>query len=421
MEFVLDPKQAEAVALGCDIKKRMVAITGAAGAGKTTIMRLIYEKLIEHGYKVALCAPTGKAAKRIKEATGINACTAHRLLEYSHPGDRHPVTGKVLGYSQPMRDQFNRLEFDVVLCDEYMMVNTELHRNLLDALPRNGCLRMFGDVNQLAPIEEGGFDSKEPAPFQLMLAKMPNVTLDVNHRQNEGSGIVENGWFINKGRMPKRNKDFDISITDEPVKLLRRLLLERAAAGELYTGLTNQIISTSRVRWTGSLALNAMIQQMFMDDSKPFMDVPRHKWEEAKDIVCRVQVGNKVICTQNLHDLELYNGETGLVTELTEYGEIAIDFGDREVVVPPMVEYVDKHGITKSFDPRMDIELAYAITTHKAQGSEYDNVIYILNSSTIFMQNRRNTYTAATRARNHVHMICDQRSLTSCVMIERRR
>lgn len=417
-EFILDPKQAEAVSLGCDIAKRIVGITGAAGSGKTTIMRLVHAHLVEKGYRVALCAPTGKAAKRIKEATGIDALTIHRLLEYSHPGERHPKTGKVMGISAPKCDRSNPLEVDVVLADEYAMVNQEVHANLIDALPRGGCVRCFGDVNQLTPIEEGGVKQDYVSPFQQILTKFPSVYLDVNHRQSEGSGIIKNGWAILRGRMPTRMPDFSISITDEPVKVLQKYV---ALQDRKFAELGNQIITCTRVRWTGTLALNIMLQQMFGDPSAPIVELPRHTWDEEKDVVCRIQVGSKVIVCQNIHDLQVWNGETGIVTELTEYGEVAIDLGDREVVIPPQISYTDARGVERVFDPRKDIELAYAVTTHKMQGSEVDEVVYVLNKSTVFMQNRANTYTAVTRARKSVHMIVDQRSLSSCVQPERRK
>src|SRR5215472_10247957 len=101
MEIELDPKQSEAVNTCCDLRARIVAVTGQAGTGKTTIMRQVYDMLVDKGYRVALAAPTGKAAKRIQEATSIPAMTIHRLLEYTHPGERDPKTGKPYGVSRP--------------------------------------------------------------------------------------------------------------------------------------------------------------------------------------------------------------------------------------------------------------------------------------------------------------------------------
>lgn len=411
----LDQKQQEAIALCCDVSKRVVAVTGEAGTGKTTIMRLVHQHLTEAGYSVALCAPTGKAAKRIQEATGISAVTLHRLLEFSHPGDPDPKTGKPRGESVPCRDSDNPLEYDVVLADEYAMVNNGLHRDLFDALPSGGCVRVFGDVNQLPPIEEDKRLEGQSSPFQNLLNKMPSVTLNVNHRQGKGSGIIENGHKINRGMIPRRTDDFKLWITDEPVKALAALVAERRVEGIDFSTLDHQILTISNIRWTGTNALNGMLQNMFSDPSRPFTDIPRHPWLEKKGITCRLQVGNKVIITKNNYDLSVFNGESGLVTEITEYGEIAIDLGDREVVFPPEVTTTNKYGKTVVYDPRKDIDLAFACTTHKFQGSECKHVIYVLNRSTCFMQSRQNTYTAVTRAREHVDLIADQMSLSRCV------
>ncbi len=148
-----DDSQLKAIGACCNIERRVVAITGEAGTGKTTIIQNVYETLSARGHNVVLCAPTGKAAKRITEATGIAARTLHRLLEYPHPGEVDDKTGKTLITTDPKKDRINPIEFDVVICDEYAMVNVELHRNLLDALPNGGIIRMFGDANQLQPIE----------------------------------------------------------------------------------------------------------------------------------------------------------------------------------------------------------------------------------------------------------------------------
>lgn len=133
-----DPVQREAMALCCDLDKRLVSVTGPAGTGKTTIMRQVYDTLTEHGYSVALAAPTGKAAKRIRELTGIPAMTLHRLLEYTSPGEIDPETGKPSFISFPRRNQERPLDYDVVIVDEYSMVNRDLHRNLMDAIGSGG-------------------------------------------------------------------------------------------------------------------------------------------------------------------------------------------------------------------------------------------------------------------------------------------
>ena len=164
--FEFDEKQKKAIELCCDKDRRIVAITGEAGTGKTTIIKEVYRRLYsEHDVydrnknlvkivpDIVVAAPTGKAAKRIYELTGIPPITLHRLLEYPMTGEIDETTGKPKTHFGPKRDHDNPLDQKIVICDEYAMVNVELHRNLINALPRGGMVRMFGDCNQLEPIE----------------------------------------------------------------------------------------------------------------------------------------------------------------------------------------------------------------------------------------------------------------------------
>jgi exodeoxyribonuclease V alpha subunit len=438
-----DTKQQEAIEACCDVNNRVVAVTGPAGTGKTSIMRAVYQYLNDAGYTVALCAPTGKASKRIREATGIPAMTMHRLLEYSHPGDRDPKTGRPYGESVPKRDRKNPLQFDVVLADEYAMVNQELHRNLLDALPNGGRVCCFGDMNQLPPIERIERLKNMPSPFKTILDnnKLKSVVLETIHRQDEGSGIVKNGVLINSGRVPKRLDDFDMKITDYPTDVLRDYVKAQRELGIDFASIDHQIITVGNKSWIGTAKLNQLLQSVFRPETDGWFELPRHDWIKHK---VSIRVGDKVIITQNNYDLrqmqdkfgyddendayffvqpteqdQIFNGETGIVTEISEVGEVYINLGDRTVMIPPDLEYKKAVGqdkfITVHFDPRKDIDLAYAVTTHKAQGSEFLHVVYILNRSTKYMQSRSNLYTGITRARKHVCLISDQSSLTHSV------
>ena len=272
MEF--DSKQIEAINLCCDVSKRLVAVTGEAGTGKTTIIKEVYKRLLQYitdnkqlfttnkdfypeDY-IVLVAPTGKAAKRIYEATNIPAMTIHRLLEYPMPGEIDEKTGKALVASSPKRDKTNPIKQKIVICDEYAMVNYELHRNLLDAIPRGGIVRMFGDCNQLEPIEESNYFKNKPSQFQEMLIRFPSVILDKIHRQEDGSSIIENSHIINRGLMPKRQNDFCLYFTNStvfPTKIVTDLIQNDP---EYYT-INKQIISPSRNSWVGTQKLNLMI------------------------------------------------------------------------------------------------------------------------------------------------------------------
>lgn len=414
--FELDPKQNEAIGLCCDFTKRVVGVTGPAGSGKTTILKEAYEEIEEAGYQVALAAPTGKAAKRIYEVTGIAAMTNHRLLEYTHPGDPDPKTGKPALYSYPRRTRQHPLDLDVLFVDEYAMVNQEMHRSVFDALRPGACIRVFGDNNQLAPIEEDKRLEKEPSKFIQLLDKFPSVRLETIHRQGKDSGILLNLQQVLRGRIPTRNDQWSMHFTDKPVDALREYIFEEKDAGVDFTDPRNQILTPQNTTWVGTVKLNQMIQSLFHNHLDPAEMIPRHNWVKGegdeKGGVIRMYVGDKIIITRNMYELELFNGESGKILEITNDGELVLDLGDREQVIPPVMLVMNRWGKIVEIDPRKDVDLGYAITVHKAQGSEYDNVCYVLNKSTGYMQNRRNFYTATSRGREHVHLITDQRSLS---------
>lgn len=418
-ELVLDEVQIEAINASCNLKNRIVAVTGAAGTGKTSILRKTYHAIAEAGYRVVLCAPTGKAAKRIKEATGIDAMTVHRLLEYTHPGEPDPKTGKPVEFSYPRRTRQNPLDVDVVLCDEYAMVAWEQHNSLIAALPPGGCIRMFGDDNQLDPIEEGRkWDAPpQPTPFQTIMQKFTTVRLRTVYRQGKDSGILHNLHLILNGRMPTRNDQWDMTFTDRPVDALRKLVLDALEEGHDFASPDCQIISVQNKSWVGTAKLNLVMQAMFQQGQNFGIMVPRDNWvvgpDGEKGTPIKMYVGDKVICTSNMYDLDIMNGESGKITEISSDGEIVVDFGDKTRVVPPIMQVLNRYGRTVEIDPRKKLDLGYVITTHKSQGSQYRRVVYVINKSTQFMQSRRNLYTACSRGMEHVHVITDQISLAT--------
>lgn len=432
-EFEWDGTQLSAIERCCDMQQRIVPITGVAGTGKTTIIREVYKTLGDAGYSVVLCAPTGKAAKRITEATGIPAMTIHRLLEYPHPGERDENTGAAMIATVPKRDKRNPISQVVVLADEYAMVNREVHRNLIDALPRGGRLCMFGDVNQLTPIEKGKLAGSK-SPFQVALEKFDGTVLETIHRTVEGSGVAVNGDRILRGMMPLRKDDFTLKITDRPVDAIMELVMDALESGINYGTNAGQIISCSKKSWVGTYKLNTALQDLLNPMvSASRIIIPRHKWNNDQPI--RVGVGDKVIWTQNAYDLRdewdrvddpesdhpiyipcppektIMNGESGVVTRVGQEGDIDIDVGDRIVEIPFQQTITDRNGRLATFDPRRDLDLGFVITTHKAQGSEWPHVVYVLNKSSSWMQSRHNMYTAISRARETATIVSDQRSL----------
>ncbi len=410
----LDENQLKAVAGCCDMSNRIVAVTGAAGSGKTTIFEEVYHKLRDAGYTIGICTTAGKAAKRIKEVTGLDAMTIKRFLEFTHPGDPDPKTGKPIGFSLPRRNRQNRLEVDVILADEYAMVNWEDHRAIFDAMPNGGCIRVFGDNNQLPPIEETDWRDKdkvpEPSPFETLLNKFSAFTLDTVYRQGKDSGILMNLQNLLRGRMPTRNDQWTMNFTDRPVDALTDYVMESLDKGVSFATPDNQIITTQKRSWVGTEKLNTLLQGLFKDETAHMVHVPRNKWEND-GIPIPMFKGDKVIITRNMYDLDVMNGETGIIIDIGSDGELVIDFGDKEQVIPPVLMVLNRYGKHVEIDPRKDVALGYVITTHKSQGSEYSRVVYMLNKSTSYMQNRRNFYTATSRGREHVMLISDQASL----------
>lgn len=446
-EHTLDANQLNAIALCTDASKRLVAVTGPAGAGKTYIIRQVYETLLAKGITAALAAPTGKAARRIKEATGIEAVTIHKLLEYNRPGERDEKTGKPLDHTRPKRTRENPLNQSVILVDEYAMVNYELHNNLIAALPSGGKLCAFGDISQLPPIEPYEYKNNDDTrtPFQKLLERPDVVTLDKVYRQGEGSTILQAADQVRRGHTPRVNVDlgdFYVKFTDKPNDDLKAYVKKMFEEGVDFRQINNQIITPMKKSWVGTRSLNSMLRNVLNPRPAQVLQLPRHTWDKDE---LTIGLGDKVVCTANCYDLRgfferyeewqddmkpvsnsfiptpetkmMLNGETGIVTQIYPDGAIDVDFGDRIVEVPEKYEEYnqDKDSV---FDvrPLREIDLAYALTTHKCQGSEFQQVVYVMNKSMYKMLNRQNFYTAMTRARKRAMIFTDQRGFRAAVM-----
>jgi exodeoxyribonuclease V alpha subunit len=444
----MDETQATAVHMCNDLTKRLVAVSGPAGSGKTTIIKNVHEHFFKKFTSVVLAAPTGKAARRIKEATGIDAITIHKLLEYNRPGERDEKTGKPLDVTKPKRDRSNPLDYKVVIVDEYAMVNHELHNNLLAALPSGGCIRAFGDINQLPPIEEYKITDKrggiEKTPFQKLIERPDSIVLTKVYRQGEGSAILQAADKIRKGHTPPINEDlgeFHIRVSDRPLDVLKMYIRQQLSEGVNFGKIENQVITPTRKSWVGTQKLNQVLRTILNPNPAQTIPLERHKWD--KDGVT-IGVGDKVVCTSNTYDMRNYferfeewtndmvpimssyipcpptkqmlNGETGIVTQIYPDGGIDIDFGDRIVEVPVIYqEYWSQKDTVIDVSPMRDIDLAFALTTHKCQGSEFQQICYVLNKSAIFTQSRQNFYTAVTRARKKAFIIGDQKSIQTSI------
>jgi exodeoxyribonuclease V alpha subunit len=438
----LSTQQNMCVGFCIDPKRTLAAVTGQAGTGKTTLIKYIATTLSEQGLGVAICAPTGKAARRIMEATGLPALTVHKLLEYGRPRDRDPDTGEG-DPTLPKRDKFNPLDERVVLCDEYSMINHELNRNLIDAIPRGGRLIMFGDASQLSPIEQYPLVTPD-SPFNMHLMTPDRAfTLEQVFRQESGSDVLVAATAIRQGRIPRKGENFKIIMTEEPVKKLRALLTELPYDFRL---MENQIITPVKNKWIGTRALNSMLRNIYNPEGKHATQLMRYSWDDKVKVV--IAIGDKVVCTENTYDLRNYsdrfekfdddgravlgsfipvpdtkwmlNGETGIVIDIHPDTTIEVDFGDRVVEIPyEYEEWSERNKRHFMQYPQRAIDLAYALTTHKSQGSEYENVIYMISKTVSFMLSRENIYTAVTRARHSAHVICDANALMISLRVTR--
>lgn len=419
-EIVLDADQIKARDLCMDVDNRIVIVSGAAGTGKTTIQQNVYEALVAAGYSVALASPTGKAARRQTQVTGHNAVTIHKLLEFPMPGEIDERTGKPLSPSIPKRCRSFPLDYDIVIVDEYTMVPHELHRQLIDALPKGGLLRCFGDRNQLRPVETNNLYKGKPSPFEAMLASFPCAILEKVHRQAADSGVLYNAHRVLRGLPPGRRDDFRMHLGGKPPEVLVDEITELQDKGYDFTNTDCQVLSCTKKRWTGTYAINQLMQKRFnpnfrVDNAKT-LDLPRYRWDE-EDYPIAVAPGDKVIWTKNNYDLGLMNGDQGIVLDISEFGDIDVKFDgyDEIQTIPPLVQYTDDSGRLREYDPRRDIDLAWCITTHKAQGSEYRAVIYITSKEAQFLLWRGNFYTALTRASELFTFIGTQQTLRFCV------
>ena len=360
--------------------------------------------------RVAVAAPTGKAARRITEATGIPALTIHRLLEFTSPGEPDPVTGKPMGVSVPRRHARNKLDVDAILCDEYSMVDDALHRQLLDALHRQALLRAFGDINQLPPVEESPYihpGQDQRTPFERLVSSPNSVKLEKIHRQGEGSGVALAGQRIIMGRVPEQRADF--VIRSMGINHIPAYIMALAMKLDL-SSMQNQLIIPNKKGDVGVRALNDQLQQFYRGDAVDSIRISRAQQKEPSIMLKR---GDKIVYTKNNYDLNLFNGDMGIVKDFNHAdGTVIIDFYGNDIALQAMQVVVNpKSGKMFTFDPRKFIDLAYAMTTHKAQGSEYETVVYALCKSASILRTRSNLYTGITRAKKNCMVVTDGDSI----------
>ncbi len=367
----------------------VLVITGGPGTGKTTIMKIIMDIFQKHEYKIALCAPTGKAAKRLSESCGMEAKTLHRLLEVEVNDAENQRFGK---------NEYNPIDADVVIVDEMSMVDILLFGALLKALKRGTCLIMAGDSDQLPSVGAGNVLGD-----MLASGVIPSVRLNEVFRQAEKSRIVTNAHRINQGEMPLENDSnadfFFMGRTPEAaVETICELCMGRLGKAYGFDSISDiQVLSPSRKGLVGTINLNKVLQEKL---NPPSRDKKEKKFGERI-----FRVGDKVIQTKNNYDMiwslpdgsgdgfGIYNGDIGTIIDISQKEKsMRILFDDSKIV-----EY--------DFSSVEDLEMAYALTVHKSQGSEWSAVIIPVCTFPPMLMTRNLLYTAVTRGKQLVILV----------------
>jgi exodeoxyribonuclease V alpha subunit len=380
IRLALAPKQIEAVKTAS--QEKVMVITGGPGTGKTTIINALIRIYRELGAKILLAAPTGRASKRMTETTGYPARTIHRMLEFSPQ--------KV----EFQRDQDRPLEVDVLILDETSMIDTTLMYHVLKALPSEATLIIVGDVNQLPSVGAGNV-----LKDVITSGRVPVVELKDIFRQAGHSRIVVNAHRINRGLMPELGskkghlEDFYFIEQDEPEQALStvmELVCERIPKRFGFDPLEQiQVLSPMHKGLLGTESLNLRMQEA----------LNRSKQELSRGGRA-FRLKDKVMQTRNNYEKEVFNGDIGKITSM--------ELESRELVVT--YEGMPVRYEASELD---EIILAYAISVHKSQGSEYPAVVIPILPQHHLLLQRNLIYTAVTRAKKLVVVVGSKKALAT--------
>ncbi|MER2518091.1 MAG: ATP-dependent RecD-like DNA helicase [Candidatus Accumulibacter phosphatis] len=380
MQLADSQKQAVRLALSC----KLLVITGGPGVGKTTLVNSILTIMAAKGVKPLLCAPTGRAAKRLGESTGLEAKTIHRLLEIN------PLNG------QFKRNADNPLACDLLVADECSMIDVPLANQLLSAVATSSTLILVGDVDQLPAVGPGQFLGDV-----IDSGAVPVVRLTEVFRQAAASRIVRSAHQINQGVFPSlpakgEASDFYLVAAEEPEAIAQTVvdLVQTRLPGRFKIDPLRdiQVLCPMNRGITGARSINQARQAVLNPPGEDSID----KFGN------RFSVGDKVMQIENNYDRDVFNGDIGFITALdADEKELTVAFDGREINYP--------------FGELDDLVLCYATTIHKSQGSEYPVVVIPVSTQHYMMLKRKLIYTGITRGKALVVLVGQKRALAMAV------
>ncbi|MCA0385474.1 MAG: ATP-dependent RecD-like DNA helicase [Firmicutes bacterium] len=397
--ILLAEKQKEAISLS--LESGVFVITGGPGTGKTTIINAIIDAFEKLDKKVLLAAPTGRAAKRMTETTQRESKTIHRLLEFQ--GGNGPQ-----GENNFQKNADSPLKTDVLIIDEISMVDIVLMYRLLDAVALGTHLILVGDSDQLPSVGPGSVLKDLLESHFVSSIKLTEI-----YRQSEASLIAVNAHMINRGEAPilnKPDKDFFFIAKQKPEDILneiRNLVIERLPNYYNLNPMEDiQVLSPVKSGGVGVEALNEMLQAV--------VNPPNKKKAEKSFGKKRFREGDKVMQIKNNYNLEwttkyaeegkgVFNGDIGIITEIDEH--------ERTLTVI----YDQEREVIYDFPTVEELVLAYAVTVHKSQGSEFKAVIMPMSQIPSLLTSRNILYTAITRARELLVLVGDKRTLSEMI------
>ncbi len=375
----LAERQIEAVK--CALESKVMVITGGPGTGKTTIINAILKVFSRRDLSVLLAAPTGRAAKRMSEATGHEAKTIHRLLAFSIANGGFQKT------------EASPLSCELLIIDEASMIDTLLMHHLLKAVPLSATLILVGDVNQLPSVGPGSVLKDIIESHAVATVRLNDI-----FRQAEQSRIIVNAHRINGGKMPvvdnARDGDFFFVQREAPEDALSTIItiVEKRLPNLGFHPLNDvQVITPMHRGLLGAVNLNQQLQEILNPGEDRIARGDR-----------RFRQNDKVMQIRNNYDKDVFNGDIGRITAIAgDLQQLIVDFDGRAVVY--------------DFSDLDEIVLAYAVSVHKAQGSEYPAVVMPVMTQHFVLLQRNLIYTAVTRARRMVVLVGTQRALAIAV------